>query len=1252
MIIGSLDTTGTLTVNNCNGCGGGGSGSSPASPLGSYQIYGSATSLASIPGVLSATAFPGAECGAQISAAINAMPSTGGTVDARGYVPNTTCTTPILASKPVHLLFGPGVITLSPTPGDQVAGIKVSAPNVVIECTASTALQLAPTGTVLTSGTAVPLIGNFADAEVSPGYPGSNAYHTSDGTEVVNCDLNGNSIGTFGIFAPNVYTMKVRGNHVRGFASSDIFMLGGQNNLDTTITDSAGGDGVVWGVDGHITGLSQSNGQGADGWHFFGGGNVADGPTAYLNGLHGVHLDGVPAADWSASHTFVEPKLVLPTVGNAGAYLYYTLKVGETAGSRPTWPQQVGVTVADGGVTWICVGNGNVYGLGRVLPYGGAQNMNSLNISASNQANASGDWDDILDEGSATSYNINDTFIGAKPNQAAIPSNPAHGLHLKYVSGSQVYGTEWYGGAWTSPLVAQPDLGGVILDHSQNNTVDGVVCAQPYENCVQFVASGLNVIQNVSSENGGVAATPTAGTFAVSIDATSFTTRLDGVIAVDNRVTPYQRGISAASGSFGIVAHNYTAIGTATGDLLGAFSVDSSAISSGNYWSVPTGARFSWATGNFPGAAEAMNLQATGLYLDSGVALNLPLSDGCLQISSGAVTSTPCQLPTPGPSTLGGVNSKDCSALGGLQKINTDGSVSCPASNPDSDLVLKPQSAPPASPATACLAMDLSNGICEYYDSTSGPSLEDTSGNVTRIAQKFFGTAAPGSVTGNLPGDTFSDTTNHNDYWCNAVAGTAPPACTSVTAGSWTLLNGGGGGLADPGANGVMTRTATNVTAPADAAAIAKPMAASVVGGTSDAITITLVPALAAQTQSGTRLSFIPVANNTTTTPTAIVSGLTPLTIKKQSSSGLVPLAVGDIVGAQTARLELGNIGAGVYWVLTNPQTSGGVAGIASSTAHNLIGFADTTGKAAEDSGISATGGNLVVPGSISTSPSGGVGATIAGPEGTVPRSITINGSVITLPQVGYDACYYDSTAHAQECSFNGGAFTIFDGLSSAQAVQIPSSSPSGILRGGSPFTGTELSGDCSTSGSNAVVCTQVNGSNFTVSSGGVPTTIGNLTTVGLGVSPSVAKDRSLWTVSAGTGLIATPGPITLLPSSLRTGLYDITFHLTEVMVGNCSVPGSVQILYAYADADSNVSPAISAGYVAPLFGGTGINDNGIASLPASLARTSTNSGQFSIYAATGTALVYQVNQSTGASGGTCDSFATLETTVVVKRVL
>jgi hypothetical protein len=74
----------------------------------------------------------------------------------------------------------------------------------------------------------------------------------------------------------------------------------------------------------------------------------------------------------------------------------------------------------------------------------------------------------------------------------------------------------------------------------------------------------------------------------------------------------------------------------------------------------------------------------------------------------------------------------------------------------------------------------------------------------TLIAQKFFGTTAPGSVAGNLPGDTFNDTTGHNVYTCNAPSGTAAPACTSVTAGGWTLTNGAGGGGTSAGSNGAV----------------------------------------------------------------------------------------------------------------------------------------------------------------------------------------------------------------------------------------------------------------------------------------------------------------------------------------------------------------------------------------------------------------------------------------------------------------
>lgn len=66
--------------------------------------------------------------------------------------------------------------------------------------------------------------------------------------------------------------------------------------------------------------------------------------------------------------------------------------------------------------------------------------------------------------------------------------------------------------------------------------------------------------------------------------------------------------------------------------------------------------------------------------------------------------------------------------------------------------------------------------------------------SIISIAQKFGGTSAPGSVAGNLPGDLYTDTTNHHEYICNAPFGTAAPACTSVTATGWLQVDGASGG--------------------------------------------------------------------------------------------------------------------------------------------------------------------------------------------------------------------------------------------------------------------------------------------------------------------------------------------------------------------------------------------------------------------------------------------------------------------------
>lgn len=69
----------------------------------------------------------------------------------------------------------------------------------------------------------------------------------------------------------------------------------------------------------------------------------------------------------------------------------------------------------------------------------------------------------------------------------------------------------------------------------------------------------------------------------------------------------------------------------------------------------------------------------------------------------------------------------------------------------------------------------------------------------TVVAQKFFGTAAPGSVATNLPGDSYVDTTNHHLYVCNAPIGTAAPACTSVTTAGWMQVDSVGGSGCTPG---------------------------------------------------------------------------------------------------------------------------------------------------------------------------------------------------------------------------------------------------------------------------------------------------------------------------------------------------------------------------------------------------------------------------------------------------------------------
>ena len=178
----------------------------------------------------------------------------------------------------------------------------------------------------------------------------------------------------------------------------------------------------------------------------------------------------------------------------------------------------------------------------------------------------------------------------------------------------------------------------------------------------------------------------------------------------------------------------------------------------------------------------------------------------------------------------------------------------------------------------------------------------------------------------------------------------------SHVAGSLTFFQNFINGGAMPTSAAGLKTTSTGSPAAQTATDQASILVASAVGGTANAITITLVPAITAQTQVGTTIKFTPSANTTATNPTAAVSGLTALTIKKKSGSGLVALVSGDIVNGQMASLELDP--TVTYWVLTNPQTSS-ASGVSSFSGDGVL-LSNSGSTGAVTASLASAGGDTL----------------------------------------------------------------------------------------------------------------------------------------------------------------------------------------------------------------------------------------------------------------------------------------------------
>jgi hypothetical protein len=132
-----------------------------------------------------------------------------------------------------------------------------------------------------------------------------------------------------------------------------------------------------------------------------------------------------------------------------------------------------------------------------------------------------------------------------------------------------------------------------------------------------------------------------------------------------------------------------------------------------------------------------------------------------------------------------------------------------------------------------------------------------------------------------------------------------------------------------------------------------------------------------------------------------------------------------------------------------------------------------------------------------------------------------------------------------------------------------------GLMRGGNPMSAAEMSGDCTTSGSNAITCTQTNGSNWTVSTSGAPTTVDGLSTASStpGVAPIIYANHGTFTTTSSPGSL---GTLTLVSSgNVTTGWYDIDINFEQSVLGaSCAASASdiMQTQLSYQSNDGNIT--------------------------------------------------------------------------------
>ncbi len=457
--------------------------------------------------VQNAAAAAGSDFCAKVNAAITAaLAAHSSVVDASGFAGPQTCSSTIVASAPMTIKFPVATITFNVSPG-----INVTGSNVVLEGQGWSS--------VLKSGVAGILI--------------QDTTRGAWGGIVRKLSLIGNSVGTVGLFMPDGQLEKFEDLDIEGFTGVALFDPAEAVAISGMIwIEHNPGEGVVFGSDSNINGFFNVGFSGGGGVHFIGGSVLWDGGEVYNNGLDGVYFDGRPALEWSANTSIVRGEFIKPAANNPANWLFYSLGVGATSASQPTWSNYytAGKLITDGTLRWIAVIPGSdvsIPGVGQASfgdVVGAFIDDNGLSEPAGFVS------DNIRLEGAAsTSPSANRLRISATHIAQAEDASrqvATHGIHILNAYSVLVENVDWIG---SDCYGGNADQGGIVAENSQYLIVSGFNSHCASQNPIRLVATTNSSISHVLTEFTSDSGQTAANSACVYIDATSYNTSLNDI---------------------------------------------------------------------------------------------------------------------------------------------------------------------------------------------------------------------------------------------------------------------------------------------------------------------------------------------------------------------------------------------------------------------------------------------------------------------------------------------------------------------------------------------------------------------------------------------------------------------------------------------------------------------------------------------------------------------------------------------------